>query len=234
MLLTNGSLLNGSSSRLIGLYYLNNNYKAANFESRTANESNVTSVSDKSGLPNGYSDSKAWVQPRKAGGLSMPTGEITVDTTFTGNPAAGINLDLDMDVAFSMALSGALVTGASLIMDVAVDLSADVIGKLDATLSLAMSADMTASLSALAGAVLALNTSVNLDADVTALANLTLDITPFTELSAENLAKAVWNYTAALANNPGTTGEKLNSAGGAADPWDDARALTVGKFLALK
>lgn len=35
-------------------------------------------------------------------------------------------------------------------------------------------------------------------------------------------------------NTPDTMGEKLNSAGGAADPWDDSRALTVTKFMGLK
>lgn len=47
-------------------------------------------------------------------------------------------------------------------------------------------------------------------------------------------ASAVWSATAALYDTPGTMGAKVNAAGGAADPWDDERALTVPKFIALK
>ncbi len=52
--------------------------------------------------------------------------------------------------------------------------------------------------------------------------------------SPEAIAQAVWGALAAGLNAAGTMGEKLNDAGGAADPWDDARALTVAKFLGLK
>jgi hypothetical protein len=44
------------------------------------------------------------------------------------------------------------------------------------------------------------------------------NITPFTELSPEGLASAVWSALAAQYNESGTMGELLNSAGAAADP----------------
>lgn len=50
----------------------------------------------------------------------------------------------------------------------------------------------------------------------------------------QEIVEAVWSAIAADYFAAGTMGEKLNDAGGAADPWDDVRALTVGKFLGLK
>ena len=41
---------------------------------------------------------------------------------------------------------------------------------------------------------------------------------PFTELSPEGLANAVWASLATANNDPGSMGELLNSAGAAADP----------------
>jgi len=74
--------------------------------------------------------------------------------------------------------------------------------------------------------------------------------TPYTELSPENLAAAVWNALAEMFNKPGTMGQKLNSAASAGDPWvtelpgnytgDQAGSiigrelLRIKHFLALK
>lgn len=52
--------------------------------------------------------------------------------------------------------------------------------------------------------------------------------------SAFDIAQAVWLQAASAVNVPGTTGEKLTGAGSSGDPWTSPKALTVGKFLALK
>jgi len=52
--------------------------------------------------------------------------------------------------------------------------------------------------------------------------------------SAFDIAQAVWLMAASSVDIAGTTGEKLNGAGSAGDPWSDQRALTVAKFLGLK
>lgn len=52
--------------------------------------------------------------------------------------------------------------------------------------------------------------------------------------SAFDIAQAVWLMSASSVDIAGTTGEKLNGAGSAGDPWSDQRALTVAKFLGLK
>lgn len=59
----------------------------------------------------------------------------------------------------------------------------------------------------------------NLDITSSAIGDMSADITPFTELSPQNLAAAIWNSLATLYNTTGTMGEKLNSSGSAGDPW---------------
>jgi hypothetical protein len=77
-----------------------------------------------------------------------------------------------------------------------------------------------ANLQALANLIIALSGNGTVSAaDLRALATITADITPYTVLSPESLASALWNSTTTSYNNPGTMGEKLNSAGSASNPW---------------
>ena len=50
---------------------------------------------------------------------------------------------------------------------------------------------------------------------------LVADITPFSVLSPQSLAAAVWDADALLSDNVGTMGEKLNDAGSASNPWTE-------------
>jgi hypothetical protein len=82
--------------------------------------------------------------------------------------------------------------------------------------------------------------------DLRGLLSLSGEWTPFTELSPEGLANAVWNSLAASYNSSGTMGSALNAAGSggidtgaladaiAAAVLADPSLLTVGKFLGLK
>jgi len=54
-----------------------------------------------------------------------------------------------------------------------------------------------------------------------AVGHLAGDITPYTTLSPENLAAAVWNAVAGDFNDTGSMGEKVNDAGSAANPWTE-------------
>lgn len=56
--------------------------------------------------------------------------------------------------------------------------------------------------------------------------------TPFTELSPENLARAVWSATASQYMDEDTTGRKLNEAGSAGDPWGTALPGTYAEGTA--
>jgi hypothetical protein len=100
--------------------------------------------------------------------------------------------------------------------------------------------------------------------DLRGLLSLHGEWTPYTELSPQSLAAAVWDALSTEFNVPGTMGNKLNSASAAGDPWTadlpgtypegsagfilgtmdaaaladaimtDPRLLTVAKFLGLK
>ncbi len=56
---------------------------------------------------------------------------------------------------------------------------------------------------------------------IEAIGHLAGDITPFTELSPESLASAVWNANAAQFNAVGSMGEKVNDAGSGSNPWTE-------------
>jgi len=58
-------------------------------------------------------------------------------------------------------------------------------------------------------------------ADLKGLLSMSGEATPFTELSPQSLAAAVWSAVATDNDAAGTMGEKLNDAGGAANPWTE-------------
>lgn len=72
-------------------------------------------------------------------------------------------------------------------------------------------------------------------ADLKGLLSLVGTVTPYTELSPQSLAAAVWNATAATSNEPGTMGEKLNDAGSASNPWTEVieSGYTAAEILRL-
>jgi hypothetical protein len=58
-------------------------------------------------------------------------------------------------------------------------------------------------------------------ADISATGNISGDILPYTDLSPEALASAVWESVAAEHNVVGSMGEKVNDAGSASNPWTE-------------
>lgn len=79
---------------------------------------------------------------------------------------------------------------------------------------------VAAQIGALSGAIAGLTGygSINMGSE-TAYGNISADIVPFTELSPQSLAAAVWDSIASEYNTSNTMGNKLNSAGAAGDPW---------------
>lgn len=53
----------------------------------------------------------------------------------------------------------------------------------------------------------------------TGVGSISADIVPFTELSPQSLAAAVWDSIASEYNTSSTMGNKMNAAGAAGDPW---------------
>lgn len=187
----------------------------------------------RSAYPVGYLHPHAMLMPISTGGISSfnaarGAGELAA-TGISGKPAFA-----DLVGTGSLTATGALVVAAAAALTGSGTLSGALIAISPAAANLTGTGALAGSIGALAGATANLAGNGALAATSYAVGHLEADIQPFTELSPQSLAAAVWNALAAEYNEAGTMGNKLNDAGGAADPWDDARALTVAKFLGLK
>lgn len=70
--------------------------------------------------------------------------------------------------------------------------------------------------------------------DIQASGSLSGSILPYTELSPQSLADAVWEALSADHNTPGTMGEKLNGAGSAGNPWSEViDGKTAAQLMAI-
>jgi hypothetical protein len=78
-------------------------------------------------------------------------------------------------------------------------------------------------------------TTVSTNTTIRATGSLAGDITPYTELSPENLASAVWNAVSGNFDDSGSMGEKMNAAGAAGDPWIGTieGTLTAGDIMRI-
>lgn len=169
-------------------------------------------------MPEGYVHPYAWILPQKAGSLKVSPAAEAVFTPSAnlniGRPlASAVTVDfttsanLDMVVAFSGDITVAFTTAGSL--DGIVNLSADT----TAAFSVDASLDMLVSI---AGAI---TVTFSPSANQTGITSLEGSVSPFTELSPENLARAVWNAQVTNHLESGSTGAALNAAGSAGDPW---------------
>lgn len=114
-------------------------------------------------------------------------------------------------------------------------LSADITGRYDMFANLSGSGSLVADLRALGHVVAALTGTGTIAASLTGIGNMSADVTPFTALSPESLAAAVWNALAADFNDVGTMGEKLNDAGSGSNPWTEVieGAYTAAEILRI-
>ena len=176
-------------------------------------------------VPTGYGAPLALLMPRKPGGLSsfaqasalLELGPLSLaEGRSLGTGTAAISLvsgtvDLQLVVSAEgsadFAISGtALISGAQF-------------AEGNAAISITLS---DALLGALADAVAEGSISLSSAGTIRATGALAGDITPFTELSPQSLASAVWGSLASANNTAGSMGEKLNDAGSASNPWTEA------------
>ncbi len=220
-----------------------------------------TSITRTASTPDGYG-MRGYVPPIKAGSMSTRTNVLNVSGTsnlLSGGPMTaaattictitGDNNTLSMIVSMSSTSSIVTLTGNNLVLALTIGLSGTAEWTLTGTSSLSMVVPIEGT-----GSV----TSLTGTSDLRGLLSLEGEWTPFSELSPEGLAAAVWNSLAANFNELGTMGNKLNTAssggvdmnalaqavweyttreltgGSGGDPWTDPRALTVAKFLGLK
>jgi len=179
------------------------------------------------GLPSGYREGGSWSLPQKTGELAS-----TVEIGGAG-AVAPLNLAGGLNAACELAGSGALSAEAQLIVSAVAalsglgSLSPSIAGKLDASITLAGSGAISGALAALAGAVAEIVGSGTLTATGRGQGFISADIQPFTELSPQSLAAAVWNALVADFDAVGTFGEAVQAGGGGGGPSAAAIADAV-------
>lgn len=176
------------------------------------------------GIPYGHLHPSSWLLPTKPGAMSSFTScQITI-TPGSLNLAAGRNITGSTSITIT-------VNNTQLQLIVSGSGSATITFALSANLAAALSATGTsqitftvnnATLGAIINAVASALVTFSDSATIRATGNLAGDITPFTPLSPQSLAAAVWEALSADYNTAGTMGNKLNSAASAGDPWSTA------------
>jgi len=200
------------------------------------------------GIPAGHYPPSSWNMPYQAGQMSAFT---YVAATVTANPltvAAGVNAIGDTAITFTVGPSQLeLVVSASGTTSINFSLTGNAAAVLQAVGAIGV--DFTvgpATLGAESG--IFGNTVITFTGTATprATGNLAGAVTPFTELSPQSLAAAVWNAIAAEYTDSGTMGELMNTGASgltAAQVWSYVNrtltsggndCLTLPQFLALK
>lgn len=220
MLRGNYSVILKSPGRFYSGTTVSNN--RASFNTTNASRNMYTSSFARfNGIASGYNPYYSWIPPQIGGGMAARKTVGGTGAVSGGNLAGGINIESDLTGEGTISNADlALILSAVATLSGVGTLTAAITGKLEASADLAGSGDVTGALGALASAVCSMiGTGTISSADMRAIANMSCDITPFTTLSPENLAAAVWNAIAADFNDAGTMGNKMNSAASAGDPW---------------
>ena len=172
------------------------------------------------GIPSGHLAPSSWVLPYKPGAMSSFTQCVVTVTPGTLNLAAGRNLSGSTTVTVTVdPAAGQLIVSASGSTSITFNLSAQLAGALSAVGSTAITVTVNnPTLGAIVDAVGATLVQITTSATPRATGNMVGNITPFTELSPQNLAAAVWSALAAQFNEAGTMGQLLNNAGAGATP----------------
>jgi hypothetical protein len=173
-------------------------------------------------IPTGYGI-RAYTQSIKAGGMSAYGKEI-VTGTFIGNllqggPMSGTGSmtlsgdNMNLSLVISMAGTGTIIlSGDNCELKLTMGLSGT------GSIELTGDDNSLSMIIPLAGIGTIELTGIS---DLRGKLSLSGEWTPYTTLSPENLAAAVWNAVAASYNTSGSMGEKLNDAGSASNPWTE-------------
>lgn len=177
-------------------------------------------IEETSSVPEGaFPGFASILPPLVSGGMSAANNATDISATATGNVLAGGPVEGAASATFAQ--DG----GLSLQVTLAGDGTITVSQSGSVALTIALAGDGAASITGAGGlsmivpfdgaAAFALTGAANLKGNL----SLAGDITPFTELSPQNLAAAVWGALATAINEPGTAGAALLAAGSAGDPW---------------
>lgn len=183
---SSGTTLIGSVSNERGVW----NQDGSN-QNEFLGEAAVAGQSDKSSRPSGNLHPVTWKLPQKAGALSSRY-EINGSSDLTGSGALGKNATVSIEGIGTLTGTGGLVVSGSVSMTGLGTLTGDILAALQAAADLQGTSAFTGTISAKGFITVTLEGDGTLTATSYATGNLECEITPFTELSPQNLANAVW------------------------------------------
>lgn len=254
MLLGNCSVLNKSLARFsngtatAGAYVGNTR---SNYKNPSVLRSRDIAIGLKSSQWDGYGHGSAFVVSRSSGGLAA-------HTTIDGQASILATL-LEVKLAIASLSGNGQISNAALSMLSPIESALSGSGQISSAALLAIS-NLLATFDG-SGVISSANLSANIPiastligsgavvANLTGIGRLGADIVPYTELSPESLAAAVWNAILADYNEAGSAGAGLANASSAGNPWSALLAdnidpdsfgefvqklLTKNNFLGLK
>lgn len=151
------------------------------------------SPDQRSGIPNGHLHPSSRVLPPKAGGLSSYT-YIDGDGDFTASGAMGVNGVVTIAGVGGFSGIGELVVSAVATLSGSGTITGNALATLNGVANLAGSGDVSGACTALGHAFADLVGTGQLSLVPYGVGFMEADITPFTELSPQNLARAVAEY----------------------------------------
>jgi len=195
-------------------------------------------INKKNAVPNGYLPPGSWIIPFTAGGMASYTDLTSLCAITSGNLAAGMNISSDTAsltgvISVSSAVCDLIGTLTSSVTGLGTLAPSTLFGVLSASVAitglglitnsaLGLLAFNTASITGVIAvtngnlsnaallAIASLTGSVSItNGDLRALANLTSDILPYTELSPQALADAVWGKSLVDELDSGTYGKLI-------------------------
>lgn len=194
-------------------------------------------TSELAGIPYGHLAPSSWVLPYQGGAMSAFTFKGATFTLGALNVAAGVNGEGNSTLTFAVGPSQLdLIVSAIGSSSITFTVSATALVALNASGNAGVTFTVdAATLGAVIDAVASALVTITTSATPRATGSLAGNVTPFTELSPQNLASAVWSALATANNDPGTMGEKLNDAGSASNPWTEVieGGYTASEILKL-
>lgn len=195
-------------------------------------------ISPASSVPEGSFESRSClIAPITSGGMSSAGASNGVTFSASGSAisgglmsgSAGLSATADASMSLIVSLSGEALASVScdgISLALTISLSGEASWQMTADgANLGLIVPMSGS-----AFVVATGT-----ADLKGLLSLSGESSPFAELSPQNIAAAVWSSVAASNDEAGSMGEKMNDAGGAANPWNEVieSGFTAAEILRL-
>lgn len=196
-ILQNGYRDRSSGVRIFGATASNNAYPSAllaNADLSGTKRNRIASeawTDEQVGLPHGYRNQYAWLQPQKNGALKS-ANEAQGVASSTLAIAGGKNGAVTISGVASGTFTGQLVVSGSVTISGAATVTGNSFAALNGAATISGSASPTFAITALAWGTTTIAGAATFSATRYATGTLEAEITPFTELSPTSLANAVW------------------------------------------